>query len=235
MVFIPDGTHGRTPGSTPPRFPGFDVLDEVERWDAVTAGVVLARLAPPPELSIFTGAEQATADALCDQLLAQHEEPRVPVAALIDVRLATGETDGWHFAELPPDVDAWRQTLAFLDDDARSVGGVTFSQLGRAEQAGCVQAVQDRGTDLWHGFPAHQVWSLWTRYACTAFYSHPWAWNEIGFPGPAYPRGYLNPGVDAREHWEVADDHDTDPIPFAQRIERARSEQARQLRTQGRA
>ena len=30
----------------------------------------------------------------------------------------------------------------------------------------------------------HHVWSLWTRYACTAFYSHPWAWNEIGFGGP---------------------------------------------------
>ena len=63
--------------------------------------------------------------------------------------------------------------------------------------------------------PAAQVWSLWTRYACTAFYSHPWAWNEIGFPGPAYPRGYLNPGINAREQWEVADRtrHDVDPVP----------------------
>ena len=51
------------------------------------------------------------------------------------------------------------------------------------------------------------MWSLWTRYACTAFYSHPWAWNEIGFPGPAYPRGYKNPGVDAREPFEVARRH----------------------------
>ena len=39
----------------------------------------------------------------------------------------------------------------------------------------------------------------------TAFYSHPWAWNEIGFPGPAYPRGYLNLGINAREHWERPD------------------------------
>jgi hypothetical protein len=49
------------------------------------------------------------------------------------------------------------------------------------------------------------VWSLWTRYACTAFYAHPAGWNEIGFPGPAYPRGYKNPGVDAREPFEVRD------------------------------
>ena len=58
-----------------------------------------------------------------------------------------------------------------------------------------IQAVQDLGSGDWHGLPASRVWSLWTRYACTAFYAHPWAWNEIGFPGPAYPRGYKNKGV----------------------------------------
>ena len=29
------------------------------------------------------------------------------------------------------------------------------------------------------------------RSVLAAFYSHPWAWNEIGFGGPAYPRGYM--------------------------------------------
>ena len=28
------------------------------------------------------------------------------------------------------------------------------------------------------------------RVVLSCFYSHPWAWNEIGFGGPAYPRGY---------------------------------------------
>ena len=137
---------GRTPGSRPSRFPGFDVLDEVDRWDAVTAGVVLARLTPSPELSFFTGVEQATAEALCDQLLAQHDEPRVPVAALIDVRLATGETDGWHYADMPEDGEAWRQTLAFLDDDATARYGATFGELTTDQQAGIVQAVQNLDT-----------------------------------------------------------------------------------------
>jgi hypothetical protein len=211
VVFIAKQNRGRTPGSRPSRFPGFDVLDEVDRWDAVTAGVVLARLAPSPELSFFTGVEQATAEALCDQLLAQHDEPRVPVAALIDVRLATGETDGWHYADMREDGEAWRQTLAFLDDDAVALYGSSFGLLTKEQQAGIVQAVQNLGTQRWHDLPAHQVWSLWTRYACTAFYSHPWAWNEIGFPGPAYPRGYKNMGFDKREPFEVADAVNADP------------------------
>ena len=212
MVFVADSVRGRTPGSRPSRFPGFDVLDEVDRWDAVTAGVVLARLTPSPELSFFTGVEQGTAEALCDQLLAQHDEPRVPVAALMDVRLATGETDGWHYADMPEDGEAWRQTLAYLDDDSAAEYGRTFGELTSAQQAGIVQAIQDLDTALWHDLPANQVWSLWTRYACTAFYSHPWAWNEIGFPGPAYPRGYKNMGLDKREPFEVADVVSADPV-----------------------
>jgi hypothetical protein len=211
VVFVADSFRGRTPGSRPTRFPGFDVLDEVDRWDAATAGVVLARLTPSPELSFFTGAEKATAEALCDQLLAQHDEPRVPVAALIDVRLATGETDGWHYADMPEDGEAWRQTLAFLDDDATLRYGAGFGELTKDQQAGVVQAIQNLKTEQWHGLPANQVWSLWTRYACTAFYSHPWAWNEMGFPGPAYPRGYKNIGLDKREPFEVADAVNSDP------------------------
>ena len=65
--------------------------------------------------------------------------------------------------------------------------------------------MQDTGPGDWHGLPASRVWSLWTRYACTAFYAHPWAWNEMGFPGPAYPRGYKNIGVGKREPFEVPD------------------------------
>ena len=38
----------------------------------------------------------------------------------------------------------------------------------------------------------------------------PAAWNEIGFGGPAYPRGYKNLGVDKREPFEVRDAHPAD-------------------------
>ena len=219
------------------RFPGFDVLGQVPRWDDVTAGVVLARLAPATDLSFFTLAENGIVTPLMDLLLGQHDDPRVPVVAMIDARLAAGESDGWHYDDLPPDPDAFRQTLAALDDDARSLAGAAFAECTPDQQAGLVQRVQDAsdaGED-WHGWPAGHVWSLWTRYGCTAFYSHPWAWNEIGFGGPAYPRGYKNAGVDARERWEVADSDDTDPVPFAQRVERARRTHAERVGRDGRA
>jgi hypothetical protein len=208
------------------RFPGYDVLDEVERWDDVTTGVVLARLAPITDLSFFTMAENAAASALCDLLLHQDSEPRIPVVALIDRRLAVGETDGWHYDDMPEDGQAWRDTLRYLDEDATGLHADAFCKIEPSLRAAIVQHVQDLGSDPWHGLPAAQVWSLWTRYACAEFYAHPWAWNEIGFGGPAYPRGYKNRGETGgrggRERWEVADHDDTDPVPFAARVERAR-------------
>jgi hypothetical protein len=205
------------------RYPGFDVLAQVDSWDDVTAGAVLARLSHPTGLSFFTVAEVAVAAPLLDLLLAQDAEPRVPVLELIDERLAVGETDGWHYDAMPEDGDAWRQTLACLDEDARTRFGCGFAELPPEDQATLVQAVQDTDGD-WRGLTSWHVWSLWTRYACTAFYSHPWAWNEIGFPGPAYPRGYLNLGVDAREKWEQRDAEPTDPVTAGRRVEQARRE-----------
>jgi len=207
------------------RYPGFDVLAQVDTWDDVTAGAVLARLSHPTGLSFFTVAEVAVAAPLLDLLLAQDEEPRVPVLELIDERLALRETDGWHYDDLPEDGDAWRRTLACLDEDAQRRFGRGFGALAPDEQAALVQAVQDTDGD-WHGLTPAHVWSLWTRYACTAFYSHPWAWNEIGFPGPAYPRGYLNLGVDARERWEQRDAEPADPVTAGRRVEQARREHA---------
>ncbi len=221
MPFRNPSARAITPGNKG-RFPGFDVLDAVDHWDDVTAGVVLARLDPQPEVSFFTDTEQATAVALFDQLLGQGSDPKIPVLLLVDRRLALGQTDGWRYDDMPEDGKAWRLTLAALDDDARSVHGEPFHQLQWEEQGALIQAVHDAKT--FHELPAARVWSLWTRYASTAFYSHPWAWNEIGFGGPAYPRGYKALGIGGRENWEISDHHSSDPVTFA-RASRARQRQ----------
>lgn len=220
-------SQGTVPGGGPNlRFPGYDVVATVDTWDAVTAGVVLARLGPPPPIRFFTPAEQAVGSALFDLLLDQRAEPKVPVLELVDARLAEMVTDGWRFEDMPEDAEAFRRTFALLDEDARQLRQRPFHELSVDVQADLVQRVQDlaQGGRTWHGFDAGHVWSLWTRYACAAFYSHPWAWNEIGFGGPAYPRGYKNLG--GREPWEVADRVNREPIEFGAIVENARRRQA---------
>lgn len=218
MPFRASRRRAVTPGGQG-RFPGFDVLAETEHWDELTASVVLARLDPPHDFSFFTPAEQASAGALFDRLLAQDDPPKVPVLQLVDRRLALDETDGWFYGDMPEDKEAWRTTLAFLDSDSKGRYGAQFARLSESQQRSLIQSVQD--SDKWHDLQADHVWSLWTRYACAAFYSHPWSWNEIGFGGPAYPRGYKTLGVDGLEPWEKRDETNRDPVSWAERVERA--------------
>jgi hypothetical protein len=212
------------------RFPGYDVVATADSWDVVTAGLVLARLGPPPPIRFFTPAEQAVGAALFDQLLDQRDAPKIPVLELVDARLAEAITDGWRYEEMPEDGPAFRMTFNFLDVDAEAARGAKLHQLDWDIQADLVQRIQDLSDngEQWHDLPAKHVWSLWTRYACAAFYSHPWAWNEIGFGGPAYPRGYKNLGPDKREPWEVRDRVNREPIEIGTIVENSRRQQAQQ-------
>ena len=38
-----------------------------------------------------------------------------------------------------------------------------------------------------------------------AYYAHPTAWTEIGYGGPASPRGYVRMGLERRDPWEAAE------------------------------
>jgi hypothetical protein len=224
---------GVTPGGSEARFPGYDVLAQRDAWDEVTAGVVLSRISPPPPIRFFSAAEQATARALVDRLLGQDSEPRIPVLEAVDARLLEGMGDGYRYDGMPDDPDAWRRSVHGLDEDACDGFGVQFHALSVADQMDVIEAVQTTDGD-WHGMPARRVFDLWMRYVCTAFYAHPWAWNEIGFGGPAYPRGYANLGIDKPETWERPERDAHDPIPWAQRAEAVKKAHAARRSTEGR-
>ena len=107
---------------------------------------------------------------------------------------------------MPDDGEAWRRSLAALDADAAPRTAAV--RRARPSSSRCDWSSECRtapATATGTACRPSRSGALWTRYACAAFYSHPWAWNEIGFGGPAYPRGYKNLGLDQREPWEVAE------------------------------
>ncbi|MBV8950301.1 MAG: gluconate 2-dehydrogenase subunit 3 family protein, partial [Actinobacteria bacterium] len=177
---------------------------------------------PQAPVSFFTPGETACARALLDRLLAQEQEPRVPVLQMIDARLASKIGDGWRYEDMPEDGPAWKASLAALDAEAHARGGRTFCDNDSQTQKDIIEMVGTT-SGSWRGLPAARIFDLWMRYACAAFYSHPWSWNEIGFGGPAYPRGYENLGIDKRERWEFPERDAVDPIPWVQRAEAARA------------
>ncbi|WP_245930555.1 alpha/beta hydrolase [Methylobacterium radiodurans] len=57
------------------------------------------------------------------------------IAARLDARLASGVGDGWRFARLPPDADAYRAGLRSLDAAARATGAPFLARDGAGQDA----------------------------------------------------------------------------------------------------
>jgi hypothetical protein len=209
-------------GTTPQmigRYPDFDVFDAVETWDEATTKVVMARLHLDGTFRFFHAGEVATLRAFCDVTVAQDAEPRVPVAEMIDEKLAAGRLDGYQYADMPDDRDSWHLVLAGLDE-------VAESRYGRPSFAACDPEAQEAIVgDLakaqlaggsWERLNVKRAWSVCMRMILAAFYAHPWAWNEIGFGGPAYPRGYMRLGpVGILEPFEKPGASSEDPVRVA--------------------
>ena len=216
---LPRQRRGRTP-QMHGRYPDFDVLEQAGHWDRVTRELVLKRVREVPEIRFFSAAEAATLGVLCDLLTAQDSEPRIPLISYVDEKCHHGELDGFQFDDMPDDRDAWRLVARGLDEQASGrAGAASFAtadaEVQRAIVADFAEGKLDGGA--WDELNVTRAFGLVMRVVLACFYSHPWAWNEIGFGGPAYPRGYSRFGSPdlqraERETWEGAEHYDRDPV-----------------------
>jgi hypothetical protein len=209
-------------GTTPQmhgRYPDYDVLSQTDHWDEVTRRMVLARVDDVPEIRFFTAREAETLSALTDVLTAQDAEPRIPLIKFIDEKYAAGQSDGYQYDDMPDDDEAWRLVARGLDEQATQRAGV--ASFAAAEDHVRLAIVGDFAQErltggAWEQLNVKRAFALVMRVTLSCFYSHPWAWNEIGFGGPAYPRGYSrfgSPRVEPadRETWEGREAADSDP------------------------
>jgi gluconate 2-dehydrogenase subunit 3-like protein len=210
----PEGLPRQRRGTTPQRhgrYPDYDVLEHAGHWDEVTRRTVLARVDDVPPLRFFDAAEAATLRAFCDTVTAQDAEPRIPVLEMVDAKLHAGRLDGFRYADMPRDDETWRRVARGLDEAA----GGSFAALaedGRRAVVGRFAAGELTG-GTWAQLPCARAWSVVTRAVLSAFYSHPWAWNEIGYGGPRYPRGYVRLQADGHAFDEGVEAFDVDPVP----------------------
>jgi hypothetical protein len=212
-------------GTTPQmvgRYPDYDILEQQGHWDEVTKRVVLDRVQNVPPIRFFAPAEADTLKAFCDVVTAQDDEPRIPVLSYIDEKLEGGVGDGWQYYDLPGDGETWRRVARGLDEEARRETFDSFAAAPPEARVGIVhrfsKAELHGGT--WETVNVGRAWKVVMRYVVQAFYSHPWAWNEIGFGGPAYPRGYGafgSPKLGEEESWEAKESVHYDPVTDTRR------------------
>jgi hypothetical protein len=194
------------------RYPGYDVLKKRNSpsWNDQTRNVIDARLAIDPERHrFFSDAEWPILRALCDRIVPQPRERAkpAPLAAMIDEKLFLNRGDGYRDSRLPPMRDAWRRGLAALEAEAVRIGR-SFSNLTTQEQDAILTRIQQGAAHeaAWAGMPPALFFTKRVLHdIVSAYYAHPHAWSEIGFGGPASPRGYVRMNFDRRDPWEAAE------------------------------
>lgn len=193
------------------RFPGYDVLAKsaTPSWNDKTREVVAARLAVPREPRFFTEHEFRTVDALAARIVPQpaHRDP-IPVAALVDHKLQSGRSDGYRVAGMPREGEAWRMGLKAIDEEARKAHECDFVSLKTIDQDRLLM-LMERGElrdPAWGKMGSKTFFKKRMAHDIVfAYYSHPTAWSEIGWGGPASPRGYVRMDFDERDPWEAAE------------------------------
>ena len=193
------------------RYPGYDVLrkHDTPSWNDASRSVIDARLAIPDTPQFLSAEEWQTLRVICDRIVPQPaDRPPVPIAALVDRKLASDHRDGYRQASQPPLREAWRRGLAALDAASLERHQRRFPMLTVDLQDEMLKAMQDGKLDgaAWEGMPSGTFFSeRVTHDILAAYYSHPTSWNEIGFGGPASPRGYVRMYFDRRDPWEAVE------------------------------
>ncbi len=193
-------------------FPGYDVLSkrDTPSWNEQTRRAIDRRLSVADEPRFFSAAEWQTLQALCGRIMPQPtDRPAVPLAAYVDEKIRVGRTEGFRPAGMPLQGEAWKRGLGALDEAAKQAhAGRRLHEIGPAEQDALLhQAQQDElAGPAWGGMSSKTFFeSRVIHDVLNAYYSHPTAWNEIGWGGPAGPRGYVRMGFDKRDPWEAAE------------------------------
>jgi hypothetical protein len=165
--------------------PAFARLIASDRVAARTRRVMLSRLdEPADDERVLSPAQRELLAAVLDRVVPQRGA-RIDVARRIDAVLAAGRGDGWRFAELPPDTEAWRRGLdtigaevpgfAALDAAAQdavidriadgAIGSDRADLLTARQVALWFMDVQAEGVRMWASHPASQAWLRYDGFA----------------------------------------------------------------------
>ncbi len=140
----------------------------------------------------------ATLRAVCDRLVPQDDLPeRVDIAGQIDQRLANGASDGWRYAVMPPDREAWIVSLAAIDETSYSRFSQSFIDLELHQKDALLRDIQagEVSGAAWRMLqPARAFEDILTE-AVETFYASPIAQEDIGYAGMADLPGWKSIGL----------------------------------------
>lgn len=170
--------------------PDYNCLNRIEEWDDETQAVIKKRLkeeiGEKNKFHFLSNKEGDILTQIIEVLIPQKKNKQsIKIAESID-RTLTNKKMGVKYGRNPWKGDFYKKGLTELAKLPRTKLSLSISEILKKNH-------QDFLTKF-----IRQVLSD----AIEIYFSHPQAWNKIGFPGPAYPEGYAYLDCGEADEWE---------------------------------
>jgi hypothetical protein len=190
-------------------YPDFNVMEEKEHWDPHTREIVEKRTAERRKGSykFFNQMEAETLYSLCSIIL---DDSRDSVLLFVlnhfDQNLSSNIGESERKKNVPKGAVLIREGLHALNLYSNQGHSVTFHELEVKIQTDIVRMLANYNLPLEadnNKVPTKDFFTQILTNAVSAYYSHPTIWSEIGYAGPAYPRGYVRSEWGLTDPWEA--------------------------------
>lgn len=189
------------------RYPSFHVMNGREEWDPHTRSIVTSRLEPQGGYRFFTLVEAEIMIRICSLLVNDSDREVLHyVVSHMDRTLYQSPGEGQRKAGVPEASVLVRSGLHAVELGAELQYGTSFLKLDTPVQQKYLQQISESAAgprQVWEAVPQAEWFRKVLQGTIEAYCSHPKVWSEIGYAGPAYPRGYIRTQLGQLEPWEA--------------------------------
>lgn len=189
------------------RYPRYDVLNEKKHWDDHTREIVLKRLGPFPENKFLKEREAAMIFAVARHIVYDERKEILDyVVHHLDSVLSSPLGESQRKVGAPEQKTLVRRGLNAIDKLSQKQYGAPFLEIGAQRQLDVLTSLhlgKALPLDEWRNVPQKELFKKLATEIVSAYYSHPLVWSEIGYGGPAYPRGYIRVEMGLSDPWEA--------------------------------
>lgn len=188
-------------------YPNYNLLKEQNEWDEHTKEIVLKRLGPFNKPKFLSPREVLLLKAIIIQFINDDREEILDyIVDHIDQQLVAGIGEGERAPNSPPFNKLIPKGLKALDNLSEKLHQTGFAELNFSKQKSILVSLSvDSPSPLpdWLEVPPKAFFNKLIENIISPYYSHPLVWSEVGFGGPAYPRGYYRIEHGLTDPWEA--------------------------------
>jgi hypothetical protein len=182
-------------------------MDERNAWDDHTEQIVSSRLNLNPAYQFLSAQEGLILKSICSVLMEDDRKDVVQfVLYHIDETLHSSIGESQRKIDVPEASILIRAGLRGIDEYTQFAKGTTFIKLNSTDQKELLMRVsraEVMQVNVWSSKMQKSFFEKILSLVVEAYCSHPLIWSEMGYAGPAYPRGYVRADIGHLDPWEA--------------------------------